>query len=164
MPLGTAFFLSRENSMKVKCVHLEIASHYDIEIEGNGCVYGVETAKSIFYKMLGKSNVEQIGLLCLDHTNKVINYSTIAIGSTEKVVTSISQIFKIALLSNTDKMIVAHNHPSGILDITSDDIKTTQKIGNIASLFHILLIDSIIINADGELISIREKIGESYNE
>ena len=59
---------------------------------------------------------------------------------------------------------MAHNHPSGVLHITSDDIKITQKIGKAANLFQIQLIDSLIVNASDEIVSIREKIGETKND
>ena len=150
--------------VKIKCVELEMAYKYEVELVTDSYVYGVETAKPIFLQMLGKSNVEKVGLLCLDHTNKIINYSTISIGNTDSVVTSVAQIIKIALLSNADKILIAHNHPSGVLDITSDDIKITQKIGKAANLFQIQLIDSLIVNASDEIVSIREKIGETKND
>ena len=146
--------------MKIEFVQIELSTKCEIEMDTDGYVYGVETAQPIFYQMIGKSNVEQAGLLCLDHSNKVINYSTIAIGTSENVNVSVGQIFRTALLSNADKIIIAHNHPSGILEITSDDLKLTQRIGKAASLFNISLIDSLIINATGDILSIREKVGD----
>ena len=146
--------------MKIEFVQIELSTKCEIEMDTDGYVYGVETAQPIFYQMIGKSNVEQAGLLCLDHSNKVINYSTIAIGTSENVNVSVGQIFRTALLSNADKIIIAHNHPSGILEITSDDLKLTQRIGKAASLFNISLIVSLIINATGDILSIREKVGD----
>lgn len=153
-------FSFKEIRVKIEFVQIELSTKCEIEMDTDGYVYGVETAKPIFYQMIGKSNVEQAGLLCLNHSNKVINYSTIAIGTSENVNVSVGQIFRTALLSNADKIIIAHNHPSGILEITSDDMKLTQRIGKAASLFNISLIDSLIINAAGEILSIREKIGD----
>ena len=146
--------------MLIKCVQLELASKYEIDLDTDGHAYGVDTAQPIFLQTLGKSNVEQVGMLCLDHTNRIINYSTIAIGNTENVAVSIPQIIRIVLLSNADKIIIAHNHPSGSLDITSHDLKLTHKIGQATKLFNIQLIDSLIINSDGNVLSIRERIGE----
>lgn len=146
--------------MLIKVVQLELSSKFEIELDTDGYVYGVDSAQSIFFQMIGKSNVEQVGLLCLDHTNKVINYSTIAIGNTKNVNVPIAQIFRVILLSNADKFIIAHNHPSGVLDITKDDVRLTQMIGKAAKMFNTQLIDSLIINSEGDILSIREKIGE----
>lgn len=160
VPNGAALFSFKEIRVKIEFVQIELSTKCQIEMDTDGYVYGVETAQPIFYQMIGKSNVEQAGLLCLDHSNKVINYSTIAIGTSENVNVSVGQIFRTALLSNADKIIIAHNHPSGVLEITSDDLKLTQRIGKAASLFNISLIDSLIINAAGDILSIREKVGD----
>lgn len=75
----------------------------------------------------------------------------------------VAQIIKIALLSNASKIIIAHNHPSGILKITKADINMTQKIWTLTKNMEIELIDSIIVN-ETEAISIRQYIGEKYDK
>ena len=144
-------------AMKIDVVQIELNKKYVIEIESeNSFVYGVETAAPIFINEIGKANIEKAAVLCLDSTNKVINYSVIAMGDIKSVKVSIPQILKIALLSNASKIIIAHNHPSGVLEITTQDIELTRKIANLAKAFKIELIDSIIVN-DKSAISIREE-------
>ena len=151
--------------MQINVVDLEIVTKYQIDIEiRNPFVYGIETAGPIFTKEIGKANVEKVAVLCLDHTNKIINFAIVSIGNEEEVNMSMSQLLRIALLSNASKIIVGHNHPSGILEITNPDILITKKIGQVASFFGVKLIDSVIVNASGDSISIREKIGEQENE
>lgn len=147
--------------MIVQIVELQLAKKGIIEIPNtDGYVYGVETAQRIFLSTIGKSNIERIGVIFLDSTNKIINYSTLAMGSIDTVKLSMAELFKTALLCNASKFVIAHNHPSGILKITTQDIQLTKKIGTIAGLFDMELIDSIIINMNGEIISIREHIME----
>ena len=145
--------------MLIDCVPVELVCKSKINIDTDGHVYGIETGGKIFSDILGKANVEMAGILSLDHTNHVLNYATVAIGNTNSVDVSVAQIIKIALLSNADKIMIAHNHPSGVLEITSEDINLTQRIGAAAKFFKIQLIDSLIVNAKGDVISIREKIG-----
>ena len=146
--------------MLINIVDLELVTKYQIDIDlDNEYIYGVETAGRIFAKEIGKSNVEKVAVLCLEHTNKIINFAIISMGNDESVDVSISQLFRIILLSNATKVIVGHNHPSGILEITKPDISITKKIGQIAFLLGIKLIDSIIVDAKGNSISIRESIG-----
>ena len=99
----------------------------------------------------------------MDNTNRLINYSTISIGDIASVNVPVAQIIKIALLSNASKIIIAHNHPSGILKITKADINMTQKIWTLTKNMEIELIDSIIVN-ETEAISIRQYIGEKYDK
>ena len=73
--------------MKIDVVELQICTKYSIDISSNsfnGYIYGAKTAAEIFSSELGRSNVERIGVLFLDNTYKVINYSNIAIGSNKR--------------------------------------------------------------------------------
>lgn len=147
--------------MKIDVVELQLLTRYQIELETDfDCVYGIETAQSIFYKELAMCNVEKIGIICVDCTNKILNYANISIGNLKEVRVPLGELFKVVLLSNASKFIIAHNHPSGVLQVTSSDICLTKKIGAVAKIFDVSLIDSIIINYKGEMISIREHIKE----
>lgn len=150
-----------EVGMLIDVVDLELVTKYKINIQlDSEYVYGIEAAGPIFAKEIGKANIEKVSVLCLDHTNKIINFAVISIGNDESVRVSMSQLFRIVLLSNATKIVVGHNHPSGVLEITEPDILMTKKIGQIAFLLGIKLIDSVIVNANGDSISIRESIGE----
>lgn len=147
--------------MKVDVVQIELKKKCEISLDGNNeYIYGVESSKNLFVNEIGKSNVEMVGVICMDSTNKILNYSNIAIGGIKNVKVPVAQIFKVALLSNASQIIIAHNHPSGVLKITEADINMTKNIGKIAAIFDINLIDSLVLNADGDLISIREHIEE----
>lgn len=146
--------------MKIEVVELILKKEYELEVPGeNEYIYGVETAAPIFCASIGSKNVECVALLCLDSTNKIINYSKISIGNIESVMVSIPQLVKTFLVCNASKIIVAHNHPSGVLEITDNDVTMTKKIGAIAKYFDVTLIDSIIVNRN-DAVSVREKFGE----
>ena len=104
-------------------------------------------------------NTEVVGLLCLDSTHKVIGYSTVAMGSVDRVTPSVAQILRTALLSNASYIVVAQNHPSGVCEITEPDIALTKRIGGAAQLMDISLIDSLVVCPSGEFASIRESMG-----
>ena len=145
--------------MIIDCVKLELAIDHTFEIDTEtNLIFGVECAGEIFSKKIGKSNVENVGLICLDSSNRIVNFACVAIGNIENVKVNIAEIFKIALLSNSSQIIIAHNHPSGALEITEADISLTKKIGMIAKLFEIKLIDSLIVNCKEEIVSIRESV------
>ena len=145
--------------MIIDCVKLELAIDHTFEIDTEtNPIFGVECAGEIFSKKIGKSNVENVGLICLDSSNRIVNFACVAIGNIENVKVNIAEIFKIALLSNSSQIIIAHNHPSGVLEITEADISLTKKIGMIAKLFEIKLIDSLIVNCKEEIVSIRESV------
>lgn len=149
--------------MKIDVVSLRISREYQTEIETDiEYIYGIEEAASIFNKMIGDSDVEKVGVLCLDGTFKIINFAMVSIGRVDTVRVPIAQIVKTAIMSNASKIIVGHNHPSGVLEITSKDKDMTQKIGGIAKWLDIDLLDSIVVN-ENEAISIRKEIEGKEN-
>ncbi len=147
--------------MKLDIIELVLRKKGYIEIEADSeFAFGIESAAPIFISEIGSSNVERCALLCMDSTHKIINYSVVSVGSILNVDPAIDQIIRIALISNASYIIVGHNHPSGVLSVTSCDIETTKKLGAIAKYFNIHLVDSIIVNAEKAL-SIREEIAKN---
>lgn len=150
--------------MKIDVIELQIRKSHTIKIPGmDRKIYGVESAGPIFCQSIGSCNIEYVAMLSLDSTNKAINYFTISMGGINAAKVSLSQLFRAALLSNASKIIVAHNHPSGVLAITNEDIEMTKKIAFLAKCFDIELIDSLVVSSDNA-ISIREYSGEMKHE
>jgi DNA repair protein RadC len=55
-----------------------------------------------------------------------------------------------ALKSLATGLIISHNHPSGNLNPSDEDIKLTKKFKSACSLLDITLLDHIIISPFGE--------------
>ena len=58
-------------------------------------------------------------------------------------------LFRKALLNNSDKIIVAHNHPSGDLTPSGEDVMIFQKLKEGGEVIELKVIDSIIFNKEG---------------
>jgi DNA repair protein RadC len=52
-----------------------------------------------------------------------------------------------ALLSNATSIILAHNHPSGNLKPSAEDLKVTQNIKNASEFLNIKLLDHCILTS-----------------
>lgn len=91
-------------------------------------ISNAEDAVKIFtkaiYKDLGFQDRESFLLLNLNTKNQPINMSVVAVGSLDHASIDIKSVFKTALLSNTAKMIVFHNHPSGCNTPSLEDIRS----------------------------------------
>lgn len=153
--------------MKIDVIQLELRRSHQIEIAiPNNRIYIAQQVAPLFCQEIGALNIEHVAMLSLDNANRVINYFTVSMGEINSVKVSLAQMFKGALLSNASKIMVAHNHPSGVLEITSSDIEMTKKIGFFANSFSIELIDSLVVTAD-DYVSIRSKckeISDGQNE
>ena len=55
-------------------------------------------------------------------------------------------IFQRLLMSNSSQFIIAHNHPSGNLTPSEEDIHLTRRIKRAGNLMGIKLLDHIIVN------------------
>lgn len=150
--------------MKIDVVQLELRKSHTIDIDiPFEEIFTVSYAAQLFCKEIGSLNIEHVSMIALDNTDRVINYFTVSMGEINKVKVSLAQIFRCALLSNAMKIIIAHNHPSGVLEITSKDIEMTKKIAFFASNFKIELVDSLVVTEDN-YVSIRAHCKELMNE
>lgn len=90
-------------------------------------------------------------LLCvvnLSANGMPINFNIASMGSLNKTIAEPSQIFKSALLSNANNILVMHNHPSGDLHPSKEDIMFTDRLIKAGDLMGIPLVDSIIVGGD----------------
>jgi DNA repair protein RadC len=60
-------------------------------------------------------------------------------------------IFKVALERGSTKIILAHNHPSGNINPSKEDIALTKKIQTAANYFDISVLDHIIVCDSNEI-------------
>ena len=91
---------------------------------------------------------ERFVVVCLNRANRVIGIKNISDGGQCAAVVDIKMIFQVALLSHANQIIVAHNHPSGNLRPSHQDIELNKKIIASAKFLEIPLIDSLILTQD----------------
>ncbi|MEM9136093.1 MAG: JAB domain-containing protein, partial [Cyanobacteria bacterium P01_F01_bin.42] len=65
------------------------------------------------------------------------------------------EIFREVIRNGATRMIVAHNHPSGSLDPSAEDITLTQQLLEGAALLEVPLLDHLILG-QGEFCSLRQ--------
>jgi DNA repair protein RadC len=68
------------------------------------------------------------------------------------------EIFEIAFQLQASNLILVHNHPSGNLQPSLNDLQVSKKLAELAEAMGINLIDHLIVSSQGFL-SIREKYG-----
>jgi DNA repair protein RadC len=92
---------------------------------------------------------EEFKVILLNNSNEVLGIFPMSKGGITACVVDIRLIFACALKANATNIIVAHNHPSGKLIPSSNDIDITQKIKSAGKILDISLLDHIIITAKG---------------
>ena len=92
---------------------------------------------------------EQMIVLCLNRSHKVVGFYKLSSGGFDGTVCDPKVVFTIALNCAASAIILGHNHPSGNLKPSNEDIKITKKISEGWKLLDIVLLDHIIMTDEG---------------
>ena len=85
----------------------------------------------------------------LDSKNKIIAREIISIGTLNSSLIHPRELFKGAVLRSANSIILSHNHPSGSLEPSEEDISTTKKLIDCGELLGIKILDHIIVSHRG---------------
>ena len=88
-------------------------------------------------------------VLTLDGANRLIDNTIVFQGTLNQSLVHPREIFAKALEDRAAKIIVAHNHPSGNLEPSVDDIKITEKLKEAGRLMGIEVLEHIIVSKNG---------------
>ena len=91
---------------------------------------------------------EHFVMLTLDGARRLINCRTITIGTLMSSLVHPREVFSPAIEDRAASIIIAHNHPSGMLDISEQDREVTKRIKLAGELLGIKLDDHIIVTGD----------------
>ncbi len=138
-------------------IRLRMIKDFTLQISDKE-IYTANEAAPIFYDLIGESTLEKIAMICLDCNHKVVNAAIINIGTHKEVSIVPSEVFRIAILSNSYSIFICHNHPSGNIKASKYDLEITKKIGYIGNILGIKLVDSLIIGDYGKYLSIRTEL------
>jgi len=92
---------------------------------------------------------EHFYVLMLTNSNRLLGISIIAIGGASTVSVNIREIVQLALVSNCQGVIVAHNHPSGQLIPSISDVEITEKIKEALLCIDVSLLDHLVFTSEG---------------
>lgn len=94
---------------------------------------------------------ESFYALYLDRGNSIIGHALISLGSITATIVDNKILMKYAIDLLATAIIISHNHPSGQLIASEQDIKLTKKVQECCNLFDITLMDHIILTEDSSL-------------
>ncbi|NVM23110.1 MAG: DNA repair protein RadC [Desulfobacterales bacterium] len=101
---------------------------------------------------------KQEHFLCisLNGANEVIGNRVVTVGLLNTNQVHPREVFVDAISDRAASIIVAHNHPSGILKPSPDDIVTTRQLVEAGKILGISVLDHIIVTKKGHL-SLKER-------
>ena len=127
----------------------------DIPLYSDKIVGSPDDAIDILKEELSTYDREVFGIINLNTKNKVLNFNIVSVGTLNSAEAHPRETLKTAILSNAASFIAVHNHPSGVLEPSLEDLKTTQRLYEAGKIIGIKMLDHIIV-ADEETFSFAE--------
>lgn len=100
-----------------------------------------EVAMGLFYN----AESEEFWVICLNRSLHVIDKRCLSKGGVDSSIVDVKLLMKHLINNLSSAIIISHNHPSGNLTPSVEDIELTNKIIQAARLFDISLLDHIIV-------------------
>ena len=94
--------------------------------------------------------------LYLNARNQVVHKEVISIGSLSASIVHPREVFRVALQHAVASIILAHNHPSGDVSPSKDDLELTRRLVKAGELMGIEVLDHLIIGAE-QFLSLKEQ-------
>ena len=99
---------------------------------------------------------ERVFVMLLNNANKVLGIRHIGDGGITGCIVDVRLVFQSALLANATSIILWHNHPTGNLNPSQADRDISTKLKKGGELLDIRLIDSLIIDSEGNYYSMMD--------
>jgi DNA repair protein RadC len=114
-----------------------------------------ETAAALLANQLMWQSQERFAVLLLDVKHRLLSTQIISIGTATETIAHPRDIFREVIRQGATRVIVAHNHPSGQLEPSPEDISLTRQLLSGAQLLGIPLLDHLILG-NGNFSSLRQ--------
>lgn len=129
----------------------------EAEEDVNYMIKGPQDGAEIASRFIGRDDREVFFIMCLNTKNHVVAVHRCHIGSLNASIVHPREVFKSVILNNAASVIVAHQHPSGDITPSMEDINVTKRLVEAGKLLGIEMLDHLVVNNEGKFTSLKEK-------
>lgn len=122
---------------------MENPSVKPLEITGEKDIY------NLVREELVSSDREILLSVLLNGMNRIIGVENVAMGGLHSCTFQPKDILKSAILANASGIVVCHNHPSGTLTPSPQDLEMTNKLVKAGQIVGITILDHLIVSHEG---------------
>ncbi len=148
--------MQKEQPTKIDIVKIQMVRDGTLDY-GKKAIKGPQDLAELGQKVIQNSDREVFLLVCLNTRNHINCIHVVSIGTVNTSLVAVREVLKAAILSNATAMAFVHNHPSGDVEPSEDDVRVTQRIAECGELFDIKLLDHVIVSDDGRYESLLER-------
>ena len=126
--------------------------------EGNGALPSVSSPSDVLPLIadIRTKRKEHFVAIYLNARNQIIHREEISVGSLSASIVHPREVFQPAVEVSAASLILAHNHPSGDVLPSKDDVEITKRMAEAGKIMGIEVLDHIIIGAE-RFLSLKEK-------
>lgn len=110
----------------------------------------------LFHPLLRDLDREEFWVLLLNQAGRVIDRVRISSGGIDGTYVDVRFVLREALLAKATQIAIVHNHPSGNIRPSREDIQMTQRVAQASQVMQVRLIDHVIV-ADGSYYSFADE-------
>ena len=121
----------------------------DLQVTERPLIVDSRAAFELLQPVLGDLPYEEFWLLLLDRGNRLLNRVKVSQGGMHGTVADPKLIFREALDQRASSVILCHNHPSGQLRPSAEDIQLTRKLLDGGRFLDIAVQDHLIVTSTG---------------
>lgn len=148
--------MGRPSAFKLDVVSIRLVK--DAPIASEHPVTSPEDAIHLVGQTLCEMDREMVCVINLKKNGIPINCNFASIGALDYAMMHPRELLKSSILSNAAEIILVHNHPSGSLVPSKEDVTMTARMQKIMELMQIPLLDHIIVAGDNSrYFSFRDK-------
>ncbi len=130
----------------------EVELTYKSTSKARSKIYSSENAYKVLLPTYKEGTIcykEYFKVLFLNQASQILGYTLISEGGITDTTVDVRVILQAALLTNSVAIILAHNHPSGSMKPSRQDIEITKQVKDAARFMRITVTDHLILTDEG---------------
>lgn len=104
-----------------------------------------EKAAEVLLPVFNNADRERCVAVYVDTKHRLLSVVTVSIGSIDHTFMAPREVFRDALLENAAAVVLAHNHPSGDPEPSSDDVAVSQRLSRAGSMIGVEVLDHLVV-------------------
>jgi DNA repair protein RadC len=145
-----------ETFAKIRQLHEDLNHQLYTHPTERPCIQSPAEAARILDYFIGSLDHEEMWVVNLDTRNRVMSLTALYKGSVNMSQVRIAEVFRQAIIDNCPNTLVSHNHPSGDVTPSPEDVAITRCIYQAGKLLDIDVLDHVIV-ARGHHCSLKER-------
>lgn len=113
-----------------------------------------QIAGEFLVRRLGHESREVFGFLSLDGRHRYLALHELSLGTRNQAPVDAAELFRRAVLDRASGVLLFHNHPSGDLEPSRDDLDLTRRLARGGQLVGVAVLDHLLV-AGGRWLSLR---------